>query len=86
MDAYVDWKEQSVAVRDTYSRWGDARRADARAAYLAYVTALDREARASEAYADTMRRVEPAPPPADWRLDPRPHTRHADERTDLALE
>jgi hypothetical protein len=61
MDAYVDWKEQSVAVRDTYSRWGDARRADARAAYLAYVTALDREARASEAYADMVRRAEPRP-------------------------
>lgn len=57
MAAYVDWKEQSVAVQDTYSRWGSARQTDAQAAYLAYAAALDREARASEAYADMVRRT-----------------------------
>jgi hypothetical protein len=57
MAAYLDWKEQSVAVRDTYSRWGSTHRAGARAAYLAYAAALEREARASEAYADLVRRA-----------------------------
>jgi hypothetical protein len=59
MAAYVDWKEQCFAVRDSYSRWGSARQADARVAYLAYAAAVDREARASEAYADMVRRAEP---------------------------
>jgi hypothetical protein len=59
MAAYVDWKEQSVAVRDTYSRWGSALGIDAQAAYRAYADALDREARASEAYADMLRGTRP---------------------------
>ena len=57
MAAYVEWKEHSVAVRSSYSRWASARRTDARAAYLAYACALDREARASEVYADTVLRA-----------------------------
>jgi hypothetical protein len=59
MAAYVDWKERSVAVHNAYSRWAGAHRTEARAAYLDYAVALDREARASEAYADMVRRIEP---------------------------
>jgi hypothetical protein len=57
MAAYVEWKEHAVAVHSTYSRWASARRTDARAAYLAYARALDRQARASEAYADMVLRA-----------------------------
>jgi hypothetical protein len=59
MAAYVDWKAQSVTVQDTYRLWAGARGNDARAAYLAYAAALDREAHASDVYADIVRRTAP---------------------------
>ena len=59
MAAYVDWKAESVAVQDTYRLWVGARRNEARAAYLAYAAALDREAHAGDAYAEIVRRTGP---------------------------
>jgi hypothetical protein len=50
MDAYVSWREESVAVAASYQRWSCAPR-DARAcAFYAYVAALDREEHAASVY------------------------------------
>jgi hypothetical protein len=57
--AYVDWKAESIAVQDAYRLWAGARRDDARAAHLAYAAALDREAQASDAYAEIVRSTAP---------------------------
>jgi hypothetical protein len=51
VDAYVDWREECLAVQDAYDRWTHAPIPDARWAFVAYRAALDREERASEAYA-----------------------------------
>jgi hypothetical protein len=51
MEAYVDWLQQSVAVQDAYDRWVRAPRDAAAAAFLQYITALDREECSSLAYA-----------------------------------
>jgi hypothetical protein len=56
MAAYLEWKEHSLDVESTYSRWASARPSDAGAAYLAYAAALDHEARSSDAYADMVLR------------------------------
>jgi hypothetical protein len=57
MQAYVDWREECVAVWDAYGRWADAGVTDAALAFVAYTAALDREERASEIYAGLIRRV-----------------------------
>jgi hypothetical protein len=61
LTAYLEWKQQSIAVGDAYSRWSAARRADLQTTYLAYADALDGERRASEAYADVLRCAQPLP-------------------------
>jgi hypothetical protein len=55
--AYVGWREERVAVWDAYQRWAAAGASDAALAFAAYTAALDREERASETYADLIRRV-----------------------------
>jgi hypothetical protein len=57
IDAYVDWREECTHVWEADRRWQSAVGADAALAFRAYVAALDREARASEVYADLMSRV-----------------------------
>jgi hypothetical protein len=49
-DAYLDWRELSVAVQDTYDRWARAPRSRAAAAFQEYSVALDREERSSVEY------------------------------------
>ena len=51
MDAYVQWRNECIAVRDAYSRWAAASAADVTPAFQAYTVALDREQLASEQYA-----------------------------------
>jgi hypothetical protein len=57
IDAYVDWREESVGVWDSYARWTAAQGTDAGLAFQAYVAALDREERASEVYGGLIRRA-----------------------------
>src|SRR5438270_9819589 len=57
MDAYVDWREECIALSDAYGRWTAARPAEAALAFRGYVAALDREERASEVYAGVIGRV-----------------------------
>jgi hypothetical protein len=55
--AYVEWREECVAVWDAYRRWKSAPRADAPLAFAAYTTALDIEELASIVYASAIGRV-----------------------------
>jgi hypothetical protein len=50
IEAYVEWREESVAVWDAFQRWASTRGADGAAAFSAYRAALDREESASHAY------------------------------------
>jgi hypothetical protein len=58
MQAYVDWREECLAVWVAYSSWEAAETSDAPLAFVAYTAALDREECASDVYADLIRRVE----------------------------
>jgi hypothetical protein len=51
MDAYVQWRNECIAVRDAYGRWTAARGTSVSLAFQAYAAALDREEFASEQYA-----------------------------------
>jgi hypothetical protein len=55
MGAYVAWREECIAVSETYDRWAAAPDSDAALAFAAYVAALAREERASEVYAALIR-------------------------------
>jgi hypothetical protein len=55
--AYVGWREESIAVWDTYRRWASAEAGETALAFAAYMAALDREERASGVYAQLSRRV-----------------------------
>ena len=57
IEAYVDWREQCADVWDAYERWARAPKIDAAGAFSAYRAALDREERASHAYADLLARL-----------------------------
>jgi hypothetical protein len=59
VDAYVEWREECVAVWDAWGRWKIAPLADARLAFAAYTTALELEQRASAVYARATARVGP---------------------------
>jgi hypothetical protein len=59
MDAYVTWREESVAVAASYQRWNRAPRDARGTAFEAYVAALDREEHAASAY---RRLIEQAAP------------------------
>jgi len=54
VDAYVDWWEERASVWDAYARWACAPVADRRLAFSAYRSALDREERAAQVYAELM--------------------------------
>jgi hypothetical protein len=57
MDAYVEWREESAEVEHAYRRWSVAKPPDGALAFAAYVAALDREDRASNSYAEVIRRA-----------------------------
>ena len=54
VDSYVDWREESAAVRHAYRRWAAADRSERRRAFAAYVAALDQEERAGRRYAQVI--------------------------------
>jgi len=54
VDSYVDWREESAAVRRAYRRWAGAVRSDRAGAFAAYVAALDQEERAGARYAQVV--------------------------------
>jgi uncharacterized protein YndB with AHSA1/START domain len=70
IDAYVDWREECVALTRADQRWASGSDADRSLAFAAYRAALDRELRASFVYANRSGRVErqlaskPGRPPA----------------------
>ena len=55
--AYVDWREESIAAREAYSRCDLSRGRKYRDAFAFYVAALDREERAAAEYAACVEQV-----------------------------
>jgi hypothetical protein len=55
--AYVDWREECIAVWNAYRRWASAPREEAALAHGAYAAALDREDAAAKAYVRLMSSV-----------------------------
>jgi hypothetical protein len=51
LDAYIEWREECEAVDAAYKHWSAASADDGALAFAVYVAALDREQRASNAYA-----------------------------------
>jgi hypothetical protein len=58
MDRYVEWREQSVAVRRTYEEWSKAPAAQQRRAFEDFEAALDLEEQATLLYADRVSKLE----------------------------
>jgi hypothetical protein len=56
LDAYIEWREECEAVDDAYRRWSAASSDGSALAFAIYVAALDREQRASNAYARLVTR------------------------------
>lgn len=54
VDAYVDWREECMAVDDAYDDWQRGARVDAPFTFAAYRAALDYEQRAAERYAELL--------------------------------
>ena len=62
IDAYVEWREECLAVWEADSRWSAADPVDSELAFAAYRAALDREQSACNNYASQLRRVGLTPP------------------------
>jgi hypothetical protein len=57
LERYVSWREECIAVRESYRYWAGSRCGERRLAYGAYLAALDREEQAARSYADEIGRV-----------------------------
>jgi hypothetical protein len=57
MDVYVNWREECAALAVAYKHWSNVPTAERGLAFAAYQAALDREERASSAYAERIDRV-----------------------------
>ena len=57
ISAYVDWREASRLVHDTYRSWASATGPRASVGFWRYTSALDAEESAAEVYASLVRRV-----------------------------
>jgi hypothetical protein len=55
--SYVEWREESAAVRLAYRRWSGAPRGERHLALAAYIAALDREERAADVHAHLLATV-----------------------------
>ena len=64
IDAYIDWREECVALEYAYLRWAHADAPSAEVAYAAYRACLDQEERASALYAELLCAASPASPAA----------------------
>ena len=56
MDAYIAWREESAAVEAAYQLWRTGLTSEHSRTFAAYISALDREERASGAYERALRR------------------------------
>jgi hypothetical protein len=54
MDSYMNWRDHSRAVDESYRRWTDSTGRDRGTAYDQYLAALDREERAAHGYKRTL--------------------------------
>jgi hypothetical protein len=54
IDSYLNWRDQSRAVDESYRRWTHSTAGDRGVAYAQYLTALDREERAANGYKCTL--------------------------------
>jgi hypothetical protein len=57
LDAYIEWREESAAVRDAYRRWSTAPVSHETEAFLEYVATLDNEEHAANLYAQLIRGI-----------------------------
>jgi hypothetical protein len=57
MLAYVEWREECMAVWDSHGWWASGAVEDTRGAHAAYRAALDREEAAANWYAKLIERV-----------------------------
>jgi hypothetical protein len=58
MDSYMNWRDHSRAVDESFRRWTDSTCGDRRMAYGQYLTALDREERAAHGYKRTLEQTQ----------------------------
>jgi hypothetical protein len=54
MESYVNWRDQSRAVDESYRRWTDSSGRERGIAYDQYLNALDSEERAARGYKRTL--------------------------------
>jgi hypothetical protein len=52
LDGYVDWRESTRVVTDTYARWFFASGPERTPRFAAYIAALDQEQNTAAAYAE----------------------------------
>jgi hypothetical protein len=64
--AYVDWREESIATREAYSRCDPSRGQKHRDSFAVYCAALDREELAAAEYADASKTSAPSSPVAGF--------------------
>lgn len=62
---YVEWRETTGVVADTYGRWCVAERCEAAPRFAAYIAALDQEETAAGIYAGSIRELERRLPDSD---------------------
>lgn len=55
LDAYVEWRDECIAVQAAYGAWRGRRGTQAALAFYAYQDALEREERAANVYARLIR-------------------------------
>ena len=55
--AYEDWLEECARVQNSYARWSGAGSADAGDCFAAYLSSLDDEERAAEAFRESASRL-----------------------------
>ena len=73
MDAYVEWREECVWLREAYEHWSSGSAEDRTLTFAAYGAALDREQRASAVYQVVLDRAtrtlgtKPAPLTRFWK-------------------
>jgi hypothetical protein len=63
LDAYVTWREECLSLQDAYDAWARPGAEHPPFAFEAYRSALDREERAADAYAELVTHIGAAP---DW--------------------